>query len=144
MELKVVRKVFDNVSTIGDLMIDGQFFCHTLEDIDRQRQADNSIIPWTSSLKIPDQTAIPYDTYEVIIDWSNHFGRLMPHVLNVRDFDGIRIHIGNTDIDTEGCLLLGMIEGKDFISHSKEAFDKFFDALTEALKKGKVSIKYTN
>ena len=35
MEIVVIRKVKDDVSTIGDMSLDGAYFCHTLEDKDR-------------------------------------------------------------------------------------------------------------
>ena len=59
----------------------------------------------------------------------------MPHILNVPGFDGIRIHSGNTDKDTEGCILLGQTwDGKsDFIGSSRIVFNKFFILLKTAL-----------
>lgn len=142
MILTVTREIFTDHSTTGMLYVDEAFFCYTLEDRDRQKQADGSIIPWVPSLKIPKETAIPYGTYQVITDYSNRFKKVMPHILNVPNFEGIRIHSGNTDHDTEGCLLLGMSLNKDFVGRSKEAFDKFFSLLQKALKEDHVSITY--
>jgi Family of unknown function (DUF5675) len=130
MDLKVTRKVYTPHSTIGELYIDGQFECYTLEDTVRG-----------PGIKIPGATAIPIGRYQVLIDYSNRFQRNMPHVLDVPGFDGIRIHSGNTDKDTEGCILLGKTEGNDFIGHSKEEFDQFFAKLEDGLMQGKVYIE---
>jgi hypothetical protein len=56
----------------------------------------------------------------------------MPHILNVPNFTGVRIHAGNTSKDTDGCILLGYTyAGKDFIGNSKLAYDVFFNKLKE-------------
>lgn len=129
MKLEVVRQEFTLVSTIGDFLIDGKYFCFSLEDTVR-----------LSGVKVQNKTAIPFGTYEVIIDYSNRFKMPMPHILNVPDFEGIRIHAGNTDKDTDGCILLGMTKSKDFIGESRLAFNTFFPFLEEALKTDKVFI----
>jgi len=95
-------------------------------------------------VKVQDKTAIPAGTYSVIIDVSTRFKRLMPHILNVPGFDGIRIHNGNTDSDTDGCILLGFSQNVDFIGRSKEAFGQFFTVLQVALKSGTVSLEIVN
>lgn len=124
MDIKLRRFEFGTNYTIGKLYVDDVYFCFTLEDKVRP-----------DGEKIDGQTAIPYGTYTVTIDMSTRFGRLMPHVLNVPGFDGIRIHTGNTDADTEGCILLGTTwAGKDFVGNSKFAFDPFFEKLKAAQK----------
>jgi len=141
MKLELIRKEFTEYSTIGDLLIDGEHFCYTLEDKDRQRQTDGSIIKWEHYNKVYGQTAIPYGSYEVITNYSNRFKRVMPLILNVPSFSGVRIHSGNTDKDTEGCPLVGFKKGVDSISQSKLAFTAFFQKLTKGLKEGKVQIE---
>ena len=121
LNLVVTRKIFDDVSTIGELSINGVFECYTLEDTVR-----------ALGVKVDGKTAIPLGIYKVILDMSTRFKRIMPHVLDVLGFEGIRIHCGNTDADTEGCLLVGRTEGKDFIGHSKEEFDALFLKLQAA------------
>src|SRR5512146_2230440 len=127
MVIQVKRNTYTNASTIGEMWIDGEFACYTLED-EMREQLGVPVAQW----KIPHETAIPVGTYDVVIDLSTRFHRLMPHVLNVPGFSGIRIHSGNTDKDTEGCILVGEEKTSDFIGHSKLAFDSFFSRLQDA------------
>jgi hypothetical protein len=138
MKLDVIRKEFTNISSIGDFLIDGKWFYDSLEDKDRQIQPDGSIIPWRPDLKITNETAIPYGTYAVQINWSNRFKKLMPIILNVPNFGGIRIHNGDTAADTDGCILIGLHKKIDDIWESIPAFNDFFPRLEEGLKVGKV------
>ncbi len=129
MHILLTRTNKNEQATLGDLSIDGRPECHTLED--RVREVSGQPV---ASWKVQGATAIPIGTYQVVIDFSNRFQRLMPHLLDVPGFTGIRIHKGNTDKDTEGCILLGMIEdGADHISQSTVAFDAFFPKLQDAL-----------
>jgi Family of unknown function (DUF5675) len=140
MILQLRRKWFSPKSTIGELSVDGALECYTLEDTMREI-AGMPVASW----KIADQTAIPIGTYEVVIDWSKHFGKPMPHVLNVPGYEGIRIHSGNADKDTEGCILLGQTRSADFIGNSHVAFERFLPKLSAALAGGsKVTLLVTN
>lgn len=127
MDLQLFREeVSDNgKATIGKLYIDGNYECFTLEDTVRP-------------VKIAHETAIPAGSYDLTLDYSPKFKRVMPHVLNVPGFDGIRIHTGNTDVDTWGCLLLGQthVKGQDFIGHSTLAFQDFYPKLQSAVDRG--------
>ena len=98
MELNIYRHTYNTKgdrNIIGDLFIDGVFFCHTLED---EKRADG--------LKVYGETAIPSGTYNVVVTMSNRFKRLMPLLLDVPMFSGIRIHGGNDSGDTHGCPLV--------------------------------------
>lgn len=117
MELQLKRTDFSDESTIGELSVDGQFECYTLEDKVRP-------------LKIPGRTAIPPGRYEVIIDQSQRFGRLLPLLLNVPNFEGVRIHSGNTAVNTEGCVLVGQTKSANFVGQSKLAFERLFEKMT--------------
>lgn len=130
MKLELKRFFEGPDYTLGLLYLDGIFECFTLEDKTR--------IPF---VKIPGQTAIPEGTYDVTIDMSQRFGRMMPHILNVPQFEGIRIHSGNTAKDTEGCILLGQQSEKGDVSKSRLAFTAFYDKLQAAIeRKEEVSI----
>lgn len=102
MELKLKRIAKRKTYTIGQLYIDGTYFCDTLEpawrDIGRGRPGR----------KVPGRTAIPEGRYAVAVSRSPRFGRWLPLVLNVPMFTGIRIHAGNTADDTRGCILPGL------------------------------------
>ena len=100
-------------STIGELYIDGKFQCYTLEDVERE-------------VKIKNETEIPKGTYKIVITYSNRFKKQLPLLLNVPNFEGIRIHSGNTNHDTEGCILIGQTRSNDFIGSSRNAFNELF------------------
>lgn len=98
MKLVIYRHTYNvkpDRNTIGDLHIDGEFFCHTLED---EKRPDG--------VKIMHETAIPAGVYQVILTMSNRFKRVMPLLVNVPMFSGIRMHGGNDSRDTSGCPLV--------------------------------------
>lgn len=125
--------------TIGKLYIDGEYFCDTIEDTDRgltQTMTDAQV----KSKKVYGQTAMPTGTYRVIISYSNKFKRQMPLLLNVPGFLGIRIHSGNTEKDTEGCLIVGKNKVVGKVIESKDTYNKLFSILCEANKKEAIKI----
>lgn len=140
MQIKVIRKEFTSTSTIGELSIDGTFFCYTLEDVVRDKNNDGDLDD-KDEAKVYGKTAIPKGKYEVIINYSNRFKQQMPLLLNVKGFEGIRIHKGNTDVDTHGCLLLGKSKSKDFIGLSNVAYSEFMAMLNKATKGSKITIE---
>src|SRR5574343_864662 len=71
-----------------------RFICYILEDRIRDK-------------KVYGSTAIPAGRYEIVMMYSPRFGRELPRLLKVPNFDGILIHPGNDQHDTEGCLLPG-------------------------------------
>lgn len=117
MKLILARFQFTDKSTIGRLSVDGQFQCFTLEDTVREVEGVH-----VSNWKLPGETAIPIGTYEVIIDHSNRFGKDLPRLLRVPGFEGVRIHSGNTDKDTEGCILTGTSYAENKLFNSRMAF----------------------
>jgi len=120
MLIEVKRFEFKDTHTVGKMYVDGIYECYTLEDAVR------------NGTKVIGKTAIPIGTYKLIIDASTRFKQDMPHILDVPDFTGVRIHAGNTSADTDGCILLGSTwAGKDFIGNSKIAYKKFFDKLKQ-------------
>jgi hypothetical protein len=83
----------------GELFIDGRLLGQTLEDPDRRLEDGGE--------KIHGQSAIPRGRYKVTVTFSNRFQKLMPLVHDVPGFEGVRIHGGNTEANTDGCPLLG-------------------------------------
>ena len=106
MKLKVERTARKPSYTIGKLYIDGKYFCDTLEDLDRGLR-QNMPLSEIQQLKVKKKTAIPTGTYRVIVNMSPSKQRLLPRLLNVPGYDGVLIHRGNTEDDTEGCILVG-------------------------------------
>ena len=106
MKLKLVRKYKCPNYTIGHLYINDKYFCDTLEDTVRELNTIND--------KIKHKTAIPKGKYKVVVTMSPRFKRLLPLLLNVPFFEGIRIHRGNDENDTSGCIIVGenKIKGK--------------------------------
>lgn len=128
MDLNVKRLVFSEESTVGELSINGEFECYTLEDKVRP-------------VKIKGKTAIPSGRYEVIINFSQRFQRQLPLLLKVPDFEGVRIHPGNTAANTEGCILVGETKDENFVGHSRLAFDRLFEKLKAASQTEKIFIE---
>lgn len=122
MEITVKRIAKLNDYTIGNLYLDGQFFCNTLEDTDRGLKDSQNLL-YIKSKKIFSKTAIPTGTYKVLLTYSFRFKRVLPLIVGVKGFDGIRIHYGNFPKDTEGCILVGKNNFKGGISESKETLE---------------------
>lgn len=132
MQLKLNRIFKTNTFTIGELYINEKYVTDTLED--RVRPEGE---------KVYGKTAIPEGTYEVKLTHSPRFKKILPEILNVPNFSGIRIHTGNSSKDTEGCIIVGTWDGEkeDWVGSSKIAFDKLMSLLEEATNnKEKVTI----
>lgn len=95
MEIKIFRETYTADTTIGIVVVDGKFFGYCLEDVVRP-----------VGVKVKGSTAIPAGKYEVVVTMSSRFKRMMPLLVDVENFDGVRIHGGNSHEDTEGCLLI--------------------------------------
>ena len=132
MILELIRDTFGDTYTTGQLKVDGQYECFILEDKVREPITWSKVSDW----KVQNITAIPRGTYKVIIDFSNHFGKNMLHILDVPGFEGVRIHSGNTDADTEGCLIVGKTRKDDFVGESRVALTALFPKVKEALDLG--------
>jgi hypothetical protein len=140
MEITVIRRWFMSECTIGELYIDGERECYTLED----RYREIAGMP-TEEWKVPGKTAIPQGRYDLIIDFSQRFQTTMPHILSVPGFTGVRIHCGNNAGDTEGCIILGRIKYENSVGESRLAYNAFMEELKDAIKQGEdVSIIITS
>lgn len=117
MELRLIRQYRKEDYTIGKLYVNGVYFCDTLEDKDRgldDRMSEAEI----KAKKVYGQTAIPTGRYNVTLTHSRKFGRVLPLLWNVKGFDGVRIHRGNTAKDTYGCPLVGKNKAKGMVLDS--------------------------
>lgn len=141
MKLKLHRRFKGESYTIGTLYIDGERFCDTLEDKNRDFNADGDLND-VGEAKVYAQTAIPYGTYDVVLSRSPKFKRILPEVLNVPHFTGIRIHRGNTKEDSAGCILVGENKVKGKVLSSTPYELELVELMQEAIEKGeKITIE---
>lgn len=131
MKLTIEREASQPTCTPGTLFIDGGFECFTLEDVMRER-AGVPVAEW----KIKGSTAIPLGIYAVELTMSNRFKKVLPLLIEVPGFEGVRIHSGNTDADTEGCILVGWEQGDESIFKSRLALQSLMEKLTAANGRG--------
>lgn len=147
MKIVLARHAFKPKYTIGKLYIDGVYFCSTLEDTDRNLYA-NMTLAEIKSKKVYGETAIPYAEYEIDMDtvspkYSKKStyadvtnGGYMPRLKNVKGFDGVLIHGGNTPKDTYGCVLVGINSIVGQLTNSFETFKKLYNKMYEAHRNG--------
>lgn len=128
MNLTLMRWKSSEHATIGTLLNDGASMCYTLEDVVREIPGQ-PVDAW----KVKGETAIPAGRYRVTITPSQRFGRDLPLLHDVPGFDGVRIHTGNTDKDTEGCILVGTMVAGEAIVESRKAFVNVFGMIQAAL-----------
>lgn len=135
MELTIERKYFKPTYCIGRLLVEGMYFSDVLEDKDRGLTSD---MPTTEiyKRKTYGQTAIPTGRYEVRLtvspkfanrEWGKRYGGLVPEILNVPGFDGIRIHPGSNSASTSGCPLVGENKVVGRLVNSTQAFYDLMD-----------------
>lgn len=142
MNISVKRYKHEPDFTAGKLFVDGEFECYTLEDEKRD-------------VKVKHETRIPEGKYKVElrtfgghhdkykVKFADHKGMLW--VKDVPNFSDILIHIGNTDDDTSGCLLVGLSidDVKGVLFNSTEAYKRLYRKVLPDLEAGKeVWIKY--
>lgn len=132
MKLRIKRIAKKNEYTIGKLYINDKYFCDTLEDRDRGLQQSMSL-DVIKKMKEYGSTAIPTGVYSVNMNivsprfknkspYNNYQGRV-PRVMNVKGFEGVLIHIGNTAKDTEGCILVGKNKKVGMVLDSTATFN---------------------
>lgn len=140
MEIQVNRIARKDGYTIGRMSLNGVYFCDTLEDTDRglsSSMQESEIL----AKKVKAQTAIPTGKYDVILTFSPKFKRVLPLLLSVKGYEGVRIHAGNTNKDTEGCLLVGENKEKGKVLNSRATLERLMSVLLECEKrKEKISI----
>ncbi len=121
MKLELRRTDLLTGCTLGELFINGRFECYTLED----KVRDNGV-------KVYGSTAIPKGTYDLSVTFSNRFQKQLPLLHDVPGFEGVRIHTGNTNQDTEGCILVGRVKRQTSIEESRLAFSHLLPQLESA------------
>lgn len=130
IKLRIKRIAKQPTYTIGKLYIDDKYYCDTLEDTDRGlKQTDNLVS--IKSHKIYGKTAIPTGEYFINLTYSPKFKRILPVIQNVKGYEGIRIHSGNTADDTEGCILVGYNTVKGMVVKSKATLERLIKILLQ-------------
>ena len=139
MEIIVTRRWRGVNSTLSSVVVDGKAHQFILEDRDRGLKSEMDL-EFIKAEKVYGKTAIPSGRYQVDITHSNRFKRLLPILIDVPGFAGIRIHPGNKHIDTDGCLLPGKVnwkEDQDYaVGSSRTAFEELQMKIDAALKRG--------
>jgi len=138
------RKWLTDLTSVSELLVNGKSFTtpiYVLEDTDRGLHSSMRLSQ-IKAIKIAGLTAIPTGRYQILLTWSPKYKRIMPQVLNVPGYEGIRIHSGNYSQDTEGCLLPGLSKAKDYVGSSKDAI-KILEALFNKTVAGKEEIFIT-
>ena len=148
MEIILRRIALMETYTIGRLYVGDVYVCDTLEDcvrdLNRNGQFDNG------EKKVYGETAIPFGRYEVELNvkspkysnfakypWAKPYDGCLPRLKNVNFFDGVLLHVGNTQKDTLGCILVGYNTIKGQLTNSRKAFALLMDKyLTPAKKRG--------
>lgn len=139
MEILLQRTKKTEDYTEGKLFVDGVYVCDTIEDAERgldQSMSEEEI----TEKKVYEKTAIPTGRYKVTIDWSNKFGKMLIHILNVKGFDGIRVHSGNSAGDSFGCVLVGLRTSNGWVSSSRKTYAILHKMVEDGLKNGCVYI----
>lgn len=131
---RVVRTEFTPTYTMGKFYINNEYFCDTLEDTVRE-----------DGVKIYGETAIPAGIYSVIITFSPRFKRELPVLLDVPNFEGIRIHNGSYPKDSLGCILIGKRYKDGMLTNSKDTINNLMHFITiQETKQHKFSIEIIN
>ena len=147
MKLKLLRSYRGPYYTIVHLFINGSFFCDTIEDTDRGL-TDSMPIEKIKSIKIYGETAIPTGIYRIDMSivsnkfknrsWAKCCNGKLPRLLGVKGFDGVLIHVGNTQNDSLGCILVGENKVKGRVINSTATFERLISKLKAAETKGEV------
>jgi hypothetical protein len=106
MKITVKRLDKQPTYTVGEMYLDNQYLCDTLEDRDRGL-SQSTPLSEIKKIKVMHRTAIPTGTYKVILNFSPSKKRLLPKLEEVPCFSGILIHRGNSADDSSGCIIIG-------------------------------------
>lgn len=137
MEIWCIRDTEGPDYTLGKLYVNQQFFGHTCEDTDRRSETNQGD-------KVYGKTAIPTGVYEGTLSFSNRFKKIMPLLIGVEGFEGVRIHGGNTAEDTLGCILLGAVRNRYGVSNCADVNAKLIAMMQKAIAaKEKINVTVT-
>lgn len=146
MKLTLKRIAKRPTYTIGKLYINGVYFADTIEDKDRGLTQSMPVAE-IKKRKVYSQTAIPTGTYTISMNTvspkyskRDFYKKLcngkVPRLLNVPGYDGVLIHVGNTERDTAGCILVGQNTSVGKVLNSQVTFTRLYKVLKDAADKG--------
>lgn len=154
MELRLERIVLRSEYTIGKLYVDGEYVCDTIEDTVRDLDKDGKFA--NGEVKIHGKTAIPYGRYEITMkvkspkysnfskySWAKKYDGYLPRLLNVSQFDGVLMHVGNSALDSEGCIIVGENKVIGKVINSVNTFRRLMDEYLVPAKKRNENIVIT-
>ena len=154
MELRLERIALRSEYTIGKLYVDGEYVCDTIEDTVRDLDKDGKFA--NGEVKIPGKTAIPYGRYEITMkvkshkysnfskySWAKKYDGYLPRLLNVSQFDGVLMHVGNSALDSEGCIIVGENKVVGKVINSVNTFRRLMDDYLVPAKKRNENIVIT-
>ena len=138
MELTLKRIALRSEYTIGKLYVDGEYVCDAIEDTVRDLDKDGKFA--NGEVKIPGKTAIPYGRYEITMkvkspkysnfskySWAKKYDGYLPRLLQVPHFEGVLIHVGNSALDSEACVLVGENKVVGKVINSVNTFRRLMD-----------------
>ena len=154
MELILKRIALRSEYTIGKLYVNGEYVCDTIEDTVRDLDKDGKFA--NGEVKIPGKTAIPYGRYEITMkvkspkysnfskySWAKKYDGYLPRLLNVPHFEGVLIHVGNSALDSEACVLVGENKVVGKVINSVNTFRRLMDEYLVPAKKRNENIVIT-
>ena len=113
--------------TPGIIYLDNVKFGVTCEDEDRFLE---NVLDSIKEAKVYGRTAIPRGLYRLTTSHSPHFdGKILPEVLDVPGFSGIRIHGGNRAEHSLGCILVGKVRTATGIAQCADVVQRVIDAI---------------
>lgn len=136
---------------IGRLYVNGLYVSDTIEDTDR-RLKDSWPLDKIKKTKVYGETAIPKGTYKVILSvspkfsnraWAKRHNGLIPEILGVKGFQGIRIHPANFATELLGCIAPGKNTIKGQVTQSQVTYDTIMTKYLEPAWKRKEEIYIT-
>lgn len=155
MKIKVERIYTCTKYTIGRFYVNGKYICDTIEDADRGLSSTMTV-EHIKSLKIYGKTAIPYGTYDITMNvkspkfsvkpfYQRVCNGFVPRLIDVKGFEGVLIHTGNTADDSFGCILVGDNTERGKVTKSKDMFEKIMNEYLLPAKKRneKITIQVT-
>lgn len=134
MKLELKRIALKPNYTIGKLFINGTYYCDTIEDkvidLNKNGKFDDGLS------KVIHQTAIPYGTFKVVVNYSPKFKRELPRLLDVPYFEGILIHNGNDQNSSSGCIIVGENKTVGKVTNSTFYMNNLTARIKDAQNKG--------